>query len=118
MKQTPHQSKILVFYQRFFYKNSSMIENLDANYLMDSNVIEGVMMENRGRLTAISVLSGVVNLSNCQITLAYLTTFTNIIVHAIYCESACVILESVLIKGNKEFLTTGNKISNCRVICF
>jgi len=88
-----------------------MIENLDANYLMDANVIEGVMIENRGRLTAISVLSGVVNLSNCQITLAYLTTFTNIVVHAVYCENACVILESVLIKGNKEFLTTGKTVN-------
>jgi parallel beta-helix repeat protein len=56
-------------------------------------------------------------IANCQITLAFLTTETNQIIPAIYSENAIVFVDSVLIKGNKEFLTVGilSHISNLKV---
>lgn len=107
----------------FIYQNANMIESLEINYLMDINIMDGIIDENRGSLTAISIFAGTVMLSNCQITLAFLTTETNKIIPAIYCENAIVFVDSVFIKGNKEFLTVGIlshnsnlKVSSCKII--
>ncbi len=84
-----------------------MIENLEINYVMDINIIEGILAENKGKISGISVHSGIVMVNNCQISLAYLTTLTNVIIPAIYCENSQLFVDSVWIKGNKEFLTVG-----------
>jgi parallel beta-helix repeat protein len=91
----------------FIYQNANMIESLEINYLMDVTILDGIIDENRGSLSAISIFSGTVMISNCQITLAFLTTETNKIIPAIFCENAIVFADSVFIKGNKEFLTVG-----------
>ena len=89
------------------FKNSHIIENLEVNYNLDISLIEGVIAENRGKLSIITILSGGVMVSNCQLTLAYLSTATNFIVPAIYIENSVAFLESTYIKGNKEYLTMG-----------
>lgn len=85
--------------------------------------MEGVAAENKGRISIISIYSGIVMIQNCQLTLAYLTTLTNIIVPAIYLENANVFIESVWIKGNSEFMTIGIlsflsniKLINCKLL--
>jgi F-box protein 11 len=90
---------------------------------MDINIIEGIIMDNRGRISGISVFSGVVMIEKCQISLAYLTTNTNIIIPAIYSENCHLFIDSVWIKGNKELLTVGVlannsniKVSNSKII--
>ncbi len=45
--------------------------------------------------------------SNCQLSLAYLSTSTNFIVPAIYVENSVIFLESTYVKGNTEYLTIG-----------
>ena len=92
-----------------------MIENLEINYVMDVNIIEGILCDNRGKISGISVFSGIVMINNCQISLAYLTTLTNVIIPAIYCENSHIFVESVWIKGNKEFLTVGVLAYNSNV---
>lgn len=89
------------------FRNSHIIENLEVNYNLDISLIEGVIAENRGRLAIITILSGMVMVSNCQLTLAYLSTATNFIVPAIYIENSVAFLESTYVKGNKEYLTIG-----------
>ena len=89
------------------FRNSHIIENLEVNYNLDISLIEGVIAENRGRLSIITILSGMVMVSNCQLTLAYLSTSTNFIVPAIYIENSVAFLESTYVKGNKEYLTMG-----------
>jgi F-box protein 11 len=93
--------------KNYIYQNANLIENLEINYVMDINIIDGILTENRGRISAISIFSGLVMISKCQISLAYLTTLTNKIIPAIYTENSTTYVDSVLIKGNKEFLTTG-----------
>lgn len=107
----------------FIYNNAHMIEALESNYVMDVNIIEGVIGDNKGSLTAVSIFSGSVIISNCQITLSFLTIETDKIIPAIYCENSSLYIDSVLIKGNKEFLTVGIlsfnsslKVNNCRIL--
>lgn len=79
---------------------------------MDINIIDGILSENRGKIAAISIFSGMIMISNCQISLGFLTTSTNKIIPAIYTENSTVFIDSVLIKGNKEFLTVGIMLYN------
>jgi len=84
-----------------------MIYNLEMNYLYDKNIIEGLVIDNRGRISAISIYSGIVMIQNCNITLGYLSSFNKLIVHGIYCDNSIVFLNSVIIKGNYELMTVG-----------
>lgn len=97
------------------YKNSHIIENLEINFNLDINLIEGVITENKGRLSIISVVSGMVMVINCQLTLAFLSTSTNLIIPAIYIENSVMFIESSQIKGNREFLTIGILAYNSNV---
>lgn len=108
--------------KQMIYKNSHIIENLEINYNLDTNIIEGVISENRGRLSIITCLSGMVMISNCDMTLAYLSTSTNFIIPGIYLENCVSFIESSTIKGNNEFLTIGIlsydsnfKLVNCTI---
>ena len=98
--------------KKSIYTNSNMLESMELNFNIDQNVIEGIAVENRGRISGISIFSGIVMIMNCQITLAYITSYTNTITMGVYAENACVFLDSVLIKGNKDFLTVGIDIIN------
>ena len=107
----------------FIYQNAHMIESLEINYMMNMDIMEGILDENKGLLSAISIFSGTVMISECQITLAFLTTETIKIIPAIYSENAVVFVESVLIKGNSESLTVGIvshnsnlKASSCKIV--
>jgi parallel beta-helix repeat protein len=107
----------------FIYQNANMIESLEINYMMNMDIMEGILDENRGSLSAISILSGTVMISDCQVTLAFLTTETIKIIPAIYAENSVVFVESVLIKGNSESLTVGIvshnsnlKVSSCKIL--
>jgi len=51
-------------------------------------------------------------MNNCKITLSILSTYTNIVVPAIYTENSGVWLEKVIIKGNKDFYTSGKELNN------
>lgn len=44
---------------------------------------------------------------DCEITLGFLSTYTNTIIPAIYAENCDLVISSVKIKGNNEFLTVG-----------
>lgn len=77
------------------------------NYLYDKNIIEGLVIDNRGRVSAISIYSGVVMIQNCNITMGYLSSFNKLVVHGIYCDNSIVFLNSVIIKGNYELMTVG-----------
>jgi F-box protein 11 len=81
--------------------------NLEMNYLFDKNIIEGLVMDNRGRVSAISIYSGVVMIQNCNITMSYLSSFNKLVVHGIYCDNSIVFLNSVIVKGNYELMTVG-----------
>lgn len=93
--------------KKSIYTNSNLLESIELNYNIDQNVQEGIVVENRGRMAGISIYSGIVMIMNCQITLAYITSYTNTITMGVYAENSCIFLDSVLIKGNKDFLTVG-----------
>ena len=97
----------LDYSKAFIYEYSHLIENLEVNFVMDPTLIDGIIKENRGAISGISIYSGILLMSNCKITLSILSTYTNIVVPAIYTESSGVFLEKVIIKGNKDFYTTG-----------
>ena len=107
----------------WIYKNVNQLENFDTNYSLDISAIEGIMTDNRGVVTAISIFNSTVMLINTQITLGFLTTETIKPIPGIYCERAVLFMESVMIRGNPEFLTCGLlaydssvKITNSRMI--
>ena len=89
------------------YSNSNLLESIELNLLIDQNVQEGIVVENRGRISGISIYSGILMIMNCQITLAYITSYTNTITMGVYAENCCIFLDTVLIKGNRDFLTVG-----------
>jgi hypothetical protein len=93
--------------KRSIYTNSNLLESMELNFNIDQNVQEGIVVENRGRIAGISIYSGIVMIMNCQITLAYITSYTNTITMGVYAENSCIFLDSVLIKGNRDFLTVG-----------
>ncbi len=84
-----------------------MIYNLEMNYIYDKNIIEGLVLDNRGRVSAISIYSGIVMLQNCNITMGYLSSLNKLIVYGIYCDNSIVFLNSVIVKGNYELMTIG-----------
>ena len=81
----------------FIYENSHLIENLEVNFVMDPSIIDGIIKENRGLISGISIFSGILIMNNCKITLSILSTYTNIVVPAIYTENSGVWLEKVII---------------------
>ena len=107
----------------WIYNNVNQLENFDTNYSLDISSIEGIMTDNRGVVTAISIFNSTVMLINTQITLGFLTTETTKPIPGIYCERAVLFMESVMVRGNPEFLTCGLlaydssiKITNSRMI--
>lgn len=97
------------------FKNAHIIENLEINYNLNVNLIEAAITENKGRLSIITILSGMVLITNCQLTLAYLSTSTNYMVPAIYVENSVIFMESTYVKGNREFLTIGMLAYNANI---
>ena len=107
----------------WIYNNVCQLENFDTNYSLDISAIEGIMTDNRGVVTAISIFNSAVMLINTQITLGFLTTETTKTIPGIYCERAVLFMESVMVRGNPEFLTCGLlaydtsiKITNSRMV--
>ena len=107
----------------WIYNNVCQLENFDTNYSLDISAIEGIMTDNRGAVTAISIFNSTVMLINTQITLGFLTTETTKTIPGIYCERAVLFMESVMVRGNPEFLTCGLlaydtslKITNSRMV--
>ena len=107
----------------WIYSNVCQLENFDTNYSLDISAIEGIMTDNRGAVTAISIFNSTVMLINTQITLGFLTTETTKTIPGIYCERAVLFMESVMVRGNPEFLTCGLlaydtslKITNSRMV--
>lgn len=105
------------------FNNSHQIDQFESNYNVDINVMDAIMTDNRGYVSAINISGSTVMIINTQITLGFLTTETTKIIPGIYCEKAVVFMESVLIKGNYEFLTCGVftyntsiKITNSRIL--
>lgn len=82
---------------------------------MDVNIAEILIEENTDRLSIISIHSGEVSIFHCQFNLSHLTTFTNTVVPAIYCENSTLHISNVNIVGNKEFLTVGLLVYNCDI---
>ena len=108
---------------KWIYGNVDQLENFDTNYSLDISSIEGIMTDNRGAVTSISIFKSTVMLINTQITLGFLTTETTKPIPGIYCERAVLFMESVMVRGNPEFLTCGLlaydssiKITNSRMI--
>lgn len=106
----------------FIFKNADEIEKLEVNYYLDSKIIENIFEDNRGNFTGISIMKGTTFITNCQISLAFLTTETKDVLPAVYIENSIGILENTLIKGNKDFLTVGVfshnaqlKMNECKV---
>ena len=109
--------------KNWIYNNVCQLENFDTNYSLDIAAIEGIMVDNRGVVTAISIFNSTVMLINTQITLGFLTTETTKTIPGIYCERAVLFMESVMVRGNPEFLTCGLlayntsiKITNSRMV--
>ena len=109
--------------KNWIYNNVCQLENFDTNYSLDLSAIEGIMTDNRGVVTAISIFNSTVMLINTQITLGFLTTETTKTIPGIYCERAVLFMESVMVRGNPEFLTCGIlaydtsiKITNSRMV--
>ena len=109
--------------KNWIYNNVCQLENFDTNYSLDISAIEGIMTDNRGVVTAISIFNSTVMLINTQITLGFLTTETTKTIPGIYCERAVLFMESVMVRGNPEFLTCGLlaydtsiKITNSRMV--
>ena len=109
--------------KNWIYNNVCQLENFDTNYSLDISAIEGIMTDNRGTVTAISIFNSTVMLINTQITLGFLTTETTKTIPGIYCERAVLFMESVMVRGNPEFLTCGLlaydtsiKITNSRMV--
>lgn len=107
----------------WIFSNVNQLENFDTNYSLDLASIEGIMSDNRGVVTAISIFNSTVMITNSQITLGFLTTETTKCIPGIYTERAVVFMESVMIRGNPEFLTCGIlvydtsiKMTNSRMI--
>ena len=107
----------------WIYNNVTQLENFDTNYTLDLPAIEGIMADNRGVVSAISIFNSTVMIINTQITLGFLTTETTKCIPGIYTERAVVFMESVMIRGNSEFLTCGIlvydtsiKMTNSRMI--
>ena len=105
------------------YNNVNQLDQFDINYHIDLSVIEGIMSDNRGLVSAITIFNSTVMIINTQITLGFLTTETTKIIPGIYSEKSVLFMESVMIKGNDEFLTCGVltndtsvKVSNSRLI--
>ncbi len=71
--------------------------------------------ENKDNLSIISIHSGHVFISDCQLNLSHLTTFTNTVLPAIYCEHSSLNIQNVKIIGNNEFLTVGFLVYNCNI---
>ncbi len=108
---------------KWIYNNVNQLDTFDINYHIDLSVIEGIMSDNRGLVSAITVFNSTVMIINTQITLGFLTTETTKIIPGIYAEKSVLFMESVMIKGNDEFLTCGVltsdtslKVSNSRII--
>ena len=55
----------------WIYNNVNQLENFDTNYSLDISSIEGIMVDNRGVVTAISIFNSTVMLINTQITLGF-----------------------------------------------
>jgi parallel beta-helix repeat protein len=89
------------------FSNTNNLNQVDLNYNIDINVMEGIQCDNRGVVSAISIFNSTVMIINTQISLAFLTTETTKIIPGIYAEKCTLFLQSVLIKGNMEFPTCG-----------
>lgn len=105
------------------FNNAHQIDQFEYNFNIDINVMESIMADNRGYVSAINIVGATVMIINTQITLGFLTTETTKIIHGIYSEKAVLFMESVLIKGNYEFLTCGVfsydssiKVTNSRIV--
>lgn len=77
------------------------------NYIYDKNLIEGLVIDNRGRVSGISIYSGVIMVSNINISMGYLDNNNKIVVLGIYCDNSIVFLNSVVIKGHQDIMTVG-----------
>ena len=107
----------------WIYNNVCQLKNFDTNYSLDISAIEGIMTDNRDVVTVISIFNSTVMLITTQITLGFLTTETTKTIPGIYCERAVLFMESVMVRGNPEFLTCGLltydtsiKITNSRMV--
>lgn len=100
------------------YGNVNQLDQFETNYNIDMNVIDGIMSDNRGYTCAICIINSTVMISNVQITLGFLTAETTKTIPGIFAERSILFLESVLIKGNSEFLTCGlfSYDSNIKII--
>jgi parallel beta-helix repeat protein len=77
------------------------------NYIYDKNLLEGLVIDNRGRVSGISIYSGVIMVSNVNITMGYLNNLNKIVVIGLYCDNSIVFLNSVIIKGHHDIMTVG-----------
>jgi len=82
---------------------------------MDVNIVDILIEESNDRLSIISIHSGEVSIFNCHFNLSHLTTFTNDVIPAIYCEHSTLNISNVNIVGNNEFLTVGFLVYNCNI---
>jgi parallel beta-helix repeat protein len=80
---------------------------------MDVNFVDMLIEENSDKIAIVRINSGEVSLINCHLNLSHLTTFTNTVIPAVYCENAIVKADNVSIIGNNEFLTVGFLSFNC-----
>lgn len=107
MKNLIIQSCKFYYFHSMIFKNSHIIDNLELNYKLDISLVEGVIVENSGNSTIITVRNSALMISNCQLTLAYLSTSSNFIVPGLFLENSVCLMESSVIKGNLEHLTMG-----------
>ena len=66
------------------YNNFNQLENFDTKYSLDISSIEGIMADNRGVVTAISIFNCMVMLIKTKITLGFLTMETTKPIPGIY----------------------------------
>ena len=68
----------------WIFTKVNQLENFDTNYSLDLASIEGIMSDNRGVVTAISIFNSTVMITNSQITLGFLITETTKCIPVIY----------------------------------
>ena len=81
----------------FIFKNNDEVQQLEVNNHMDNKIIEYIFEENRGNFCCISALKGTVYITNCLISLGFLTTETKNILPAIYIENSTGVIQNCLI---------------------